>query len=155
MAKVYQRRLRPLPIASCGWFYSSEFQQGTRLRQGELERPQCSAKRWLPRFGEFCSRYCLSLLPGFPCSMHATWGPPFSPLLHILEWPSRGLVRSLSFPPLANFPFGVLISRRAKKKNWNSGAPRARAIEEATGVQEPKLRLPFVLLLLLRFVLHG
>ena len=22
---------------------------------------------------------CLPLLPGFPCSIHATWGPPFSP----------------------------------------------------------------------------
>ena len=86
------------PIASCGRFDSSEFQRGTRQRQGELERPQCSAKRWLPRFGEFCSCCCLSLLPGFPCGMHATWGPPFSPPMYILEWPSRGLVRSLSFP---------------------------------------------------------
>ena len=31
------------------------------------------------RFGEFCYCFCLPLLPGLACSIHATWGPPFSP----------------------------------------------------------------------------
>ena len=31
----------------------------------------------VPRFGEFCYCSSLPLLPGFACSIHATWGPPF------------------------------------------------------------------------------
>ena len=30
------------------------------------------------RFGELCCCSCLTLLPGFACSIHATWGPHFS-----------------------------------------------------------------------------
>ena len=30
-----------------------------------------------PAKGEFCSCFCLSLLPGLGCSIHATWEPPF------------------------------------------------------------------------------
>ena len=31
-----------------------------------------------PMLGEFCYCSCLLLPPGFACSIHATWGPPFS-----------------------------------------------------------------------------
>ena len=37
-----------------------------------------SAKRWAPGSGKFCCCCCLTLLPGLACSIHATWGPPFS-----------------------------------------------------------------------------
>ena len=37
----------------------------------------------VPRFGEFCYCSCLSPLPGFACSIHATWGPPFSQALFV------------------------------------------------------------------------
>ena len=36
----------------------------------------------IPRFGEFCCCCCLPLLPGFACSIHATWGPPYSRALY-------------------------------------------------------------------------
>ena len=37
------------------------------------------------RFGEFCYYYsCLPLLPGFACSIPATWGPPSWVLYMIL-----------------------------------------------------------------------
>ena len=35
-----------------------------------------------PRFGEFCYGFCLPLLPGLACSIHATWGQPFSKALY-------------------------------------------------------------------------
>ena len=35
------------------------------------------------RFGEFCHCSCLPLLPGFACSIHATWELPFSRALLI------------------------------------------------------------------------
>ena len=35
-----------------------------------------------PGFGEFCFCCCLPLLPGFVCSIHATWGLPLSPALY-------------------------------------------------------------------------
>ena len=41
----------------------------------------------VPRFGEFCSCCCLPLLPGFACSIHVTWGPPFSRALY--SWFSK------------------------------------------------------------------
>ena len=36
----------------------------------------------VPRFGELCCCYCLALLPRLSCSIHATWGPPFSQALY-------------------------------------------------------------------------
>ena len=43
---------------------------------------------------EFCCCSCLPLLPGFACSIHATWGPPFSRALYIstlgVDWRIKG-----------------------------------------------------------------
>ena len=45
-------------------------------------------KKVVPMFGELCSCCCLPLLPGFACSIHTTWGPPFRRALY-LHAPSR------------------------------------------------------------------
>ena len=36
-----------------------------------------------PRFDEVCSYCCLPLLPVLACTIHATWGPPFSRALYL------------------------------------------------------------------------
>ena len=52
-------------------FWSSEaFVQLGRLYRARLK-------------GEFCFCPCLPLLPGFACSIHSTWGPPFSRALYM------------------------------------------------------------------------
>ena len=46
-----------------------------------------------PRLGKLYSCCCLNLWPVFACSIHTTWGPPFSRALYILDgswatWPA-------------------------------------------------------------------
>ena len=45
-----------------------------------------------PRFGEFCSCFCSTLLPQLACSILTTWGPPFTGALYKL------IVSALLFP---------------------------------------------------------
>ena len=42
----------------------------------------------VPRFGVFYYCYCLPLLPGFACNIHAAFGPPFSQALKIFVYKS-------------------------------------------------------------------
>ena len=51
------------------------------LRRPEPEDVQVQGDRTaelcykaVPRFGDFCPCSCFPLLPGFACSIHATWG---------------------------------------------------------------------------------
>ena len=55
-----------------------------------------------PQIGEFCYCSCLPLLPGFACSIHATWGPPFSWARHICH-PRHGHLWSHGLWPKTRF----------------------------------------------------
>ena len=47
---------------------------------------QSSAKRRSSSLVNFVTALALPLLPGFACSIHATWGPPLSWVLYIHFW---------------------------------------------------------------------
>ena len=49
------------------------------------------------RFGELYFCCCSPLLPGFACSIHATWGPPFS---RVLYRRGRGVITGI--PPASS-----------------------------------------------------
>ena len=55
----------------------------------------------VPRFGDFCYCSCLLLLPGFACSIHATWVPD--------EFIKK--IKSLrAFDARCNFKWAILIT---------------------------------------------
>ena len=52
-----------------------------------LTYAQGSALKAVPSFSVFCSCCCLALQPELGCSIHATWGPPFSRALYSSSYP--------------------------------------------------------------------
>ena len=67
--------------------------------QQHSEYTQRSAKRWSPGLENFVSAYTVPHLPGLACTIHATWGPPFSQALIciLVVMSSLRLVRQSQF----------------------------------------------------------
>ena len=108
---------------------------GDQTQTGRVGETTGLGYKVVPRFGEFCSCCCISLLPELGCSILATLGPPFSRALY---W-SGLLARPCSIPFFPSLFLSLLLwptflsfrcpnKSKSEEEELEQSAPSERAL---------------------------